>query len=50
MATKQKIERVLAAMARNFGKPDDWAAGSFGIWWQTLKNERDEDIHRTTEP
>ena len=37
MATKQKIERVLAAMARNFGKQEDWAAGSFGIWWQRLQ-------------
>lgn len=49
MATKQKIERVLTAMGRNFGKPEDWAGGSFGVWWQALKNERDEDIHRTTE-
>ena len=49
MATKEKIERILSAMGRNYGKPTDWAAGSFGIWWQTLKNERDEDIHRTTE-
>ncbi len=26
MATKQKIERVLTAMGRNFGKPDSWSA------------------------
>ena len=49
MATKEKIQRILSAMSRNYSKPDSWAADSFGIWWQTLKNERDEDIHRTTE-
>jgi len=49
MATKEKIQRVLSAMGRNYSKPNDWAESSFGVWWQALKGERDEDIHRTTE-
>ena len=46
MASKQQIERMLQAYARNYGKSDHWVGDVLPLWFGTLKPYRDEDVSR----
>jgi len=46
MATKDNVIAMMAAMATNYNKRDDWADSVWGTWFTALKPYSDDDVRR----